>query len=949
MKQGDQHNSGGGNARGATDFAAAFEQSATPMAHIALEGTWLCANRALCELLCYSRDQLLSRVFEDLVDTADRDSVQAQLRSLLRGEHARELIEARLLRSSGLPVWCRVTAARVSLETGAPHFFHFVVEDIEQLKQAELALSDSSARWYRLLDNLSDVLYQFSSKHGGLFFSGQAETLLGVSVEHLLANPMHWIESIHPEDLGRVYRAISGLRSGQSFSIEYRIRDRQGQWHWLRDRSIAHRVSDEELVVDGIATDITEEKDQSRALESARRHLEEIAATIPGALLQYVQHPDGSSSMAYVSQGAERIWGYSPEEIGENAELLWACVHEEDLPGTRDSVTRSAETGSFWEHTWRSRTRDGRLKWLSGTGTPRLLESGSVQWNTVVVDISSEYQSRVALENFFEQALSLHIIVDLKGTILRVNSAWEVALGYESLQLLGKSVADFVHPDDVEQTWREAQRTLAEGVGSTRMENRWRHADGSYRLLSWSSRASSEERLIYAIATDITESRQYEERLRYLAHYDALTGLPNRACFAELLEQQLQRSRSDDTVCALLCLDLDQFKSINDSLGHSTGDAVLCQLSERLRAVIGPADVLARIGGDEFAVLLGGLHAEAEARSGVERILTAFATPVEVEESQLRLSASIGVSLFPRDAGEGRKLMQYADVATYQAKDEGRNSVRFFTPEFDRQVMENAELGAALAMAIERDELALHYQPQLELSSGRVVGLEALLRWQHPVLGPVSPDRFIPIAEQRGMMTEIGSFVLERACVQAAAWRAEGLCFGRVAVNVSGYQMQSERFPLAVEQMLARSGLPAEGLEIELTESVLMRRPESVQEILGRLAELGIQIAIDDFGTGFSSLSYLSKLRVHKLKVDKQFVHDVLEDRNDAALAASIIAMGRALELAVVAEGVETQAQADFLSRNGCRIAQGYLFSRPLPAEELAGFLRAHGAARSQG
>ena len=426
-----------------------------------------------------------------------------------------------------------------------------------------------------------------------------------------------------------------------------------------------------------------------------------------------------------------------------------------------------------------------------------------------------------------------------------------------------------------------------------------------------------------------------------MAHHDGLTGLANRTYFTEYLELGLQAAERKKSSLAVLFLDLDQFKSVNDTLGHRVGDQLLEAVANRMKAVIRDNDVLSRISGDEFVFLLQDIQNEQDIQIATERVMGAFAEPFSIEDNMLKLTASIGISVYPRDTENAQQLMQHADAAMYNAKEEGRNTYRFFTSEMSKAVAEDAVIGSALAMALGNEELGVHYQPQIDLNEGNVVGLEALVRWNNPRLGQVPPDRFIPVAEQRGLMVEIGNFVLRTACRQGQSWRDAGIGPFKIAVNVSGLQFQSVRYLADLQAILDETGFPPEWLELELTESILMKRTEALVSLLNALSGMGIGIAIDDFGTGYSSLSYLSKLPVDKLKVDKQFVRDVLDDENDAALAASIIAMGRALDIDVVAEGVETTQQAEFLRAHGCKLVQGYLYGRPMPADDLAEHLHA--------
>ncbi|MBD2234293.1 EAL domain-containing protein [Phormidium tenue] len=443
------------------------------------------------------------------------------------------------------------------------------------------------------------------------------------------------------------------------------------------------------------------------------------------------------------------------------------------------------------------------------------------------------------------------------------------------------------------------------------------------------------------LSHSLTALQQSEEQLHHLAHHDPLTGLPNRLWLNVHLEQSIQQAIRQQTKLALLFVDLDRFKHINDSLGHRAGDSLLQQLGDRLHQALRANDCVARISGDEFVVVLEDVKDVAHIGTAIARLMTVFEAPFDLEGQTVHMTASIGISLFPDDSSEAATLLRYADTAMYEAKEEGRNTYRFYAEEMTATAFEHVLFGNALRNALQQEQLHLVYQPQINLQSQRWVGLEVLLRWQHPDLGEISPAQFIPIAEQSGLIHEIGTWVLQSACCQAKTWLDQGLDFGRVAVNVAASQLNHENFVQVVEEVLRKSGLPPQHLELEVTERLVMQRTEAKIQQLKQLRQMGVQIAIDDFGTGYSSLSYLKLLPIDKLKIDKSFVCDIPHDANDMAIAAAVIALGQALGMTIIAEGVEEEAQVAFLKLKGCHEAQGYLYSRPLKPEAVLAFLQA--------
>lgn len=432
-----------------------------------------------------------------------------------------------------------------------------------------------------------------------------------------------------------------------------------------------------------------------------------------------------------------------------------------------------------------------------------------------------------------------------------------------------------------------------------------------------------------------------------LARRDYLTGLPNRALLAERLEHALALADREDHTLAILFLDLDRFKHINDSMGHSVGDHLLKQVARRLSAVVRREDTLVRMGGDEFVVLMEYLHHERDAALLADKVIQSLADPIEVNGLPVYLTTSIGISLYPRDARSAEGLISNADAAMYRAKESGRNAYQFYTPELTRIAHEQVTLVSDLKHALERQELELHYQPQVDIADGRLFGVEALLRWRHGNAGLVTPDRFIPLAEDTGLIIPIGEWVLREACCQAQRWLDAGFPLERISVNLAGPQIQRGHIVATVERILADTGLPPDRLELEVAESFVMGQEDAAIATLRRLRRLGITIAVDDFGTGYSSLSRLKQLPIDRLKIDRSFVQDLPHDEDDSAIARAVIALGHSLGLRVIAEGVETAAQAQFLLDEGCQEAQGYYYSRPMPAAELAGLMRGQGLAGS--
>jgi diguanylate cyclase (GGDEF)-like protein len=438
---------------------------------------------------------------------------------------------------------------------------------------------------------------------------------------------------------------------------------------------------------------------------------------------------------------------------------------------------------------------------------------------------------------------------------------------------------------------------------------------------------------------EIRERRQAEEVVKFAATHDPLTGLPNRVLLAERVNRAVGQAKSQGRTTALLFIDLDRFKNINDALGHEAGDRLLQNVADRLVRCVRRSDTVARQGGDEFVVLIEAFQDKRDLTQVAEKILAEIAGPMRIYGKEFQITASIGISAFPADGGDLRALVKNADTAMYRAKQQG-NAYQFYAEQMDSHSAERLELETALRQALERDELRLHYQPKIEARTGRVTGIECLLRWQHPKLGIVLPDQLVPLAEETGLIVPIGKWALRTACMQARAWADQGLPLMRIAVNLSARQFLSPTLLDDVLTAIAETRVSARQVELEVTESVMMRDPEEAVKLLRSLKAIGVRLTIDDFGTGYSSLAYLKRLPIDCVKIDASFVRGVPVDASDVAITETVIAMSRGLGLKVVAEGVENRDQMRFLEQRGCDEMQGFYFAKPLPAEQLAAYLR---------
>jgi diguanylate cyclase (GGDEF)-like protein/PAS domain S-box-containing protein len=543
----------------------------------------------------------------------------------------------------------------------------------------------------------------------------------------------------------------------------------------------------------------------------------------------------------------------------------------------------------------------------------------------------------------FENTAIGMTLANTEQKLMRSNRAFAKMLGYTDEELRGRKVADVLHPDDRAERLLLYQSLAADEIDHFQADLRYLRKDNS---IMWgrltASRVPQEgnsPKFNISMIEDITERKRAEAHIEYLATRDALTGLPNHNLMHDRLTQAMTHVRRAGKLLAILYLDLDRFKVINDGFGHPFGDAVIRATGERLTAVVRDGDTVARQSGDEFLVLLNDLGKSADVYVVAQKVLDAFAQPLALQGREVYVAASIGISVFPQDGQTADALIGNADAAMYRAKKLGGNTYRFFTREMSDETKRRVDLETQLRLAIARDQLHLAYQPKVELAGGRIIGCEALLRWSHPELGPISPAQFIPIAEESGQIVPIGNWVLRTASAQTKAWLDAGLPPIVVSVNISARQFQQQDLAAWVLATLRDTGLAPERLELELTESLIAQDVEQAIHAINQLKSAGVKLSIDDFGTGYSNLGTLKRFRVDTLKIDQSFVRNVLTDADDASIALAIISLAHSLRMQVLAEGVETAAQCEFLRLNGCDQMQGYYFSKPVAAVDLAAML----------
>ncbi len=632
----------------------------------------------------------------------------------------------------------------------------------------------------------------------------------------------------------------------------------------------------------------------------------------------------------------------------EDYRRLIESIHPGDLPRIRRALAEHLKGRSeLYRVEYRVRDREGGWRWLEDRGRAMARDPrGRV---TRMLGTRSDISARKRLEEqqqlaatVFEAASESIVILDPAYNLLAVNQAFSRITGYRREDVVGRNASLLVNTPEAQRHYRQIRAELRQhGQWQGELVDTRKNGDPypQWLQLNLLRDGNGEATHIVGFFTDLSARRDVEERLRHLLHYDELTGLANRRLFRERLHEAAQRARQEEGGLALLLIDLDRFKLLNDSLGHEVADQLLREMAQRLRRTAPEANTLARLAGDEFAILLDGGTGTAALSRLAERLLVQLRQPVSVLGHELILGASLGISLFSEQAREISVLMSQANLAMQHAKQLGGNTFQFFRDNLQDSTLERLRLETRLRKAVEEGQLDVHYQPKLCLASARPDSVEALVRWHHPEEGMIPPSTFIGLAEECGLIGEIGEFVLRRACLQAAEWSQRGLNL-RVSVNLSVHQLRQGDLLDVVRSALADSGLPAAQLELELTESQWLDALDSVLATFRQLREMGVKLSVDDFGTGYSSLSYLKRLPLDYLKIDQSFVRDLTQNSEDAAIIRAIIAMAHSLDLKVVAEGVETIEQRDFLVAQRCDELQGYLIGRPLPAHALEEGLR---------
>jgi diguanylate cyclase (GGDEF)-like protein/PAS domain S-box-containing protein len=835
------------------------------------------------------------------------------------------------------------------------------IGDITSRKQVELSLLERESFWSDVVRTVPDHLYVQDVLSQRMIYSNHhLGKTLGYSKTQLHAmGEFFWEILLHPDD-AKVYQDMR-LRQrhhghNELSSCVLRFRDRNNNWRCfdIREQALARNQDNLVTRIIGVAKDITEQVAASQSLRDSEQRYRMLAESISDVIFS----TDNRLQTNYVSPSVESVLGYeaewiikhgwnsavaNPQQLTDFYALISRIRQVLDKPQELAALRGEIPTQLFVFDCLRA---DGRkipvelrlvLVWDEHGTFEGVLGVGR--------DISQQRRAEKDLRmaaTVFEHSTSAILITDPAGYIVQVNEAFTRVSGYEASQVLDQLPLMLTVNGSQETHLRLILKDLNEtGTWEGEISLKRRNGEEYPAWVGITAVVDDEGDLASYVCffSDISERKASEQRIHRLAYYDALTHLPNRTLFQDRLHSALQHAQHQQVWVVLMFLDLDRFKPINDSLGHAAGDRMLQEMATRLLACVAEDDTVARMGGDEFTLLLQpGATRELALNRAIhvaDQILTSLVTPFVLEGREFFVTASIGIALSPQDGNELSQLMKNADTAMYHAKERGKNNFQFYQADMNATALERLELESDLRHALEQQEFTLYYQPQFSGDGKRLTGAEALLRWRHPRRGLVPPNDFIPVLEELGLVVEVGDWVLAEACRQLKSWHLARVRVPKVSVNISARQFSDGQLGKRIARMLSETGLPPACLELELTESILMREVNEALQMLDGLKKLGLSIAVDDFGTGYSSLNYLKQFPIDVLKIDRTFVDGLPAGEQDAQIARAIIAMAHSLNLAVIAEGVETHEQLEFLREHGCDEVQGYLFGRPMPASQF--------------
>ncbi|SMP65146.1 bifunctional diguanylate cyclase/phosphodiesterase [Noviherbaspirillum suwonense] len=938
-------------------LAAIFSRAAAGLSEVSVDGRFLRINDTLCRMLGRPREALLGASITEVTHPDDiPPSLEAVQRLLATGEPV--ALDKRYLRQDGSVVFCNSALTRLDDASGQPRALLVVTVDLTARRLAEAALRESEA-FHRYAAEAGGIgKWEMDLATGEIEVSPQMAALLGYPNVQKRFSRMEWTGMVLPEDLPRLLEAMEAAASADAqLELEMRVAVRESsEIRWLHVRGGMIRNGGGSARLHGVSLDITERKATEAALRASEERYRMLTEMSPDAALVSV---DGC--IVYANPAAAAMLGAPGAGVLTGRALL-IFIEPEFHEAVRRSMGAAAHDGGspLAQQRWRRldggqvavEVSAGAITWEGRPATQLLLRDVTGQHRIQEALRISNERLKLAIEGSGEGIWdwdisndSYHFSENLKRMM-----AWDPES--ESPGGIKEAMRKRIHPDDLPRI-RAALQAYVEGRESAySCEFRVQRADGVWLwMLSRGIIVARDDNgmplLMTGTTSDISAKKQADERIWHHANFDALTGLPNRRLFRDRLDQEVRKAARGSKQVALLFIDLDRFKQVNDLLGHDAGDLLLAQCASRIKGCVRESDTVARLGGDEFTVILTAPESPARVEHVCQKILHTLESPFLIGKEVAYMSGSIGVTLYPNDATTSEELIRKADQAMYAAKNAGKNQFSYFTYAMDEKAHLRLRLASELRSALPAGQLEVFYQPVLDLASGRLVKAEALLRWHHPRLGLVEPTSFIPLAEETGQINQIGAWVFKEAASRSLQWQEQlGEGF-QISVNKSPIQFLSHNDDNDWLQHLRQLGLPGSSIAIELTEGMLLHASTSVTDKLLEYRDAGIQVAIDDFGTGYSSMAYLKRFDIDYLKIDQSFVAEIATDEGSRTIAESIIVMAHKLGLKVIAEGIETGAQLAMLKQAGCDYGQGFLFSAALPAHGFEAMLAADRAGRA--
>lgn len=802
-------------------------------------------------------------------------------------------------------------------------------------------MGENEKRFRLLAENARDLVYRYRLKppRGFEYVSPSATTISGYTPEEHYADPDLIFKIAHPEDRRFLEKIPEFISSEGDHTMVLRSIRKDGALVTTEHHVVVIRDDNGAVIgFEGIGRDVTESKQAEEALRESERRFREMLENVRLITVTL----DNQGNIAFCNEYLVELSGWQKDElIGQN----WFSMFSPPENRARlEASYREDISGADTYHRYENEI-------ITRTG-----ERHTISWNTIILrdshgtpvaatsigeDISERKKSMEALKRFqllSDHARDIMLFINHNGQILEANDAAVKTYGFSREELLSKNIFDLRAPEV--KSSLDIQMNLAVSKGIL-YETFHQCKDESIIPVEVSLQGAviGDNRMLLAIIRDISERKRAEDIINHLAYHDPLTDLPNRILFFDRLTVALADAQRNDRMLAVMFLDLDRFKYVNDMMGHASGDRLLKGVAQHLTGCVRRNDTVARIGGDEFTLLLPQINHEEDAARVAKKIIDSFKKPRIVNGQEIQITCSIGIALYPNDGTDAETLTANADTAMYRAKEKGDN-YQFYTPAMNVKAMERLSMEHALRKAVDQDEFVIHYQPQVDIREGRIVGMEALVRWKRPKHGLIMPLDFISVAEETGIIVPMGDWVLKTAVAQNKAWQDKGYPPMRISVNISASQFKQKHLVATISNVLKETGMDPGLLELEITEGTAMNDVDFSISMLSSLRDMGIRIAIDDFGTGYSSLSYLRRFPITTLKIDRSFVHDVLTDVEDAAIVGTIIVLAQYLKLDVVVEGVETEQQLKFFQQQECFEMQGYLFSEPLPANEAENLLQ---------